>query len=463
MKKLLPFAVLIVFINHYCFSQIALNKASDAVDIGLQNAEEYKIEKLQALTGIKLSKFSLGEFLPSFTFSITESDGKKYNASDTRTKSMQFGIVQTIFNGGKTKLSYDMSKLSSSFQYSQYEQDLRIFSVKIIQFYFDYVTQLKNIEAKKDLISNAEEQLNISKAEFERGLLLASDYMEYEISVLKMKNQLKQMERGLKTSLRSFKVLLGLPLETELMINNLEELNEEEDFFLEPYTDFIVTIVQNSNIELQQQRLSMEYNKKQLTLSKRFYIPSISLEGNVSYSGENYPLTEPNYSVKLGVSFSDLPFVPFNFSEGYGFDNKGFNNISNSVNGSIKPDFTYNLSSRNSDLTLQKKLLDYKTKEQSVKETVLSKIAAHDDYLDNIKIIKETLSLQEKRLAVCKAEVDKGEKKRLDYLNDLEEHAEQIIELSATQNNLISSWYELELLTNIPLGELRNVCLSSKY
>ena len=111
---------------------------------------------------------------------------------------------------------------------------------------------------------------------------------------------------------------------------------------------------------------------------------------------------------------------------------------------------------------MKKSLLDYKTKEQSLKENVLSKIASHDDCLDNIKIIKETLTLQEKRLAVCKAEVEKGEKKRLDYLEDLEEYAEQIIELTKAQNDLLSSWYELELLTNIPLGELKNVCLSSK-
>jgi outer membrane protein TolC len=460
-KRLLSFAVLILSCNYICVSQIILYKASDAVNIGLQNTEEYKIERLQALAGIKISKVAIGGFLPSFSFGITESDGKKINANDSRTKSIQFGITQTIFNGGKTKLSYDMSKLSATFQYYAYEQNIRAFSVTVIHYFFNYITQLKQIEVKKNLLNNAQEQLNIIKAEYERGMILASDYLEYEISVMKKKNELKQMERNLRSSFRAFKVLIGLPLEAELIIVNAEELNEEEDFFLEPFTDYIVSIVKNSNMELQQQRISLDYSKKQLELSRLYYVPSISLESNVSFSGEKYPLTEPNYSVKLGLSFLDLPNMPFSFSEGYGLDNKGFNSISNAVNGNLKPNFTFRLNSKNADLTLKKNLLDYKTKEQSLKEDVLTKIASHDDCLDNIKIIKETLILQEKRLTVCKAEVERGDKKRLDYLEDLEEYAEQLIELSKAQNNLLSSWYELELLTNIPLGELKNVCLSS--
>ena len=223
-----------------------------------------------------------------------------------------------------------------------------------------------------------------------------------------------------------------------------------------------MAIALNSNLELNQQKISLDYSKKQLAYNKRFYLPTVTLEGNVSFSGEQYPLTEPNYSIKLGINFSELPFFPINFSESYGFNNNGFNNISNVANASLKPDFTYPISNVNSDLSIKKSMLDYKMKIQSLKEDVISKISLHDDYLDSIKIIRETLNLHEKRLVVCKAEVNKGERKRLDYLEDLEEYAEELIKLTIAQNNLISSWYELELLTNIPLGELKNVCSSSK-
>lgn len=462
MKQKLAIIFIVLISHDNLFSQIYLNTPDDAVKVGLENAEEYKIQELQAFTGIKLAKFSIAEFLPGFTFNITESDGRKYDSADSRTKSFQFGMSQTLYNGGKTKLSYDMSKLAASFQYSAYEQSVRLFSVNIITSYFSYISQTEKLKAKKDLLLNAQEQLGISKAEYEHGILLESDYLEYEIYVMQIKNEVKQLEREIETNLRSFKILLGLPLEADLVINLDSKAEYEEDFFLKPFTDLILAIALNSNAELQQQKISLEYSKKQLEYSKRFYLPTVSLEGNVSFSGEKYPLTEPNYSLKLGVSFSELPFGSVSFSEGYGFDNKGFSNISNVANGSLKPDLTYMLSNRNSDLSVKKSFLDYRLKAQNLKEDVVSKIAVYDDCLDSIKIIRETLSLQEKRLAVCKEEVDKGEKKRIDYLEDLEEYAEERIKLTSAQNNLIASLYELELMANTPLGELKNVCLSSK-
>ena len=461
--KIKLFSIFLIFLcSCNLFSQIYLNTPNDAVNLGLENAEEYKLEKLSVLTGIKLAKYSIADFLPSFSLGLTESDGRKYDSSDSRTKSLQFGITQTVFNGGKSKLSYDMSKLSASFQYSLYEQDVKSFSVNIIKNYFDYVTQREKLKVKSNLLSNAQEQLNITKAEYEHGLILESDYLEYEISVMQIKNEVKQLERDINTLLRSFKVLLGLPLEANLVINSDNKIEDEKDFFLEPYTNFLLAIALNSNLELNQQKISLDYSKKQLAYNKRFYLPTVTLEGNVSFSGEQYPLTEPNYSIKLGINFSELPFFPINFSESYGFNNNGFNNISNVANASLKPDFTYPISNVNSDLSIKKSMLDYKMKIQSLKEDVISKISLHDDYLDSIKIIRETLNLHEKRLVVCKAEVNKGERKRLDYLEDLEEYAEELIKLTIAQNNLISSWYELELLTNIPLGELKNVCSSSK-
>lgn len=140
--KIKLFSIFLIFLcSCNLFSQIYLNTPNDAVNLGLENAEEYKLEKLSVLTGIKLAKYSIADFLPSFSLGLTESDGRKYDASDSRTKSLQFGITQTVFNGGKSKLSYDMSKLSASFQYSLYEQDVKSFSVNIIKNYFDYVTQ----------------------------------------------------------------------------------------------------------------------------------------------------------------------------------------------------------------------------------------------------------------------------------------------------------------------------------
>ena len=62
--------------------------------------------------------------------------------------------------------------------------------------------------------------------------------------------------------------------------------------------------VQNSlNIKLS--RAELNWAKKLRSIQKRIFIPSVSVRGSVAFSGRNYPLTSPTYSVSLVLSFED--------------------------------------------------------------------------------------------------------------------------------------------------------------
>lgn len=444
------------------FSQVKIESPVDAVNVGIQFAEEYKIMQEQSLIGLQIAKYSITPFLPSLTFDFGNTDSITKFATDTRNKSFSFGIKQLIFNGGKTILSYQMGQISARQQFEQYENNVKQYSIEVINSYFTYLTTLAQLEAQKDLLNNAQEEYKIMQAEYKYGLILESDLLEYEIRIMGHSDNLKKTERQVQTQLRSLKYLLGLTPQIDCEISYTDNFNLDEDFYLEEYSDFLWNLTDLKNLELKQLKQSLELSKKQLKYQKALYIPTISFESNFAVSGIHYPLTEPSFTLKFNIAFDSNPFFPLNYSNGLGLDDNRITKISHNANTTLTAQPTYFANSKLQDLSMVESINNLKLKKQSLSEQLFQMIANHDDCLDSIKIINKSLELYEKKLAISKEEIAKGEKKRIDYLKDLEDYTEEKIKLTTTKNSLYNSWYQLELLTNIPLGALKDVCRNQK-
>ena len=112
--------------------------------------------------------------------------------------------------------------------------------------------------------------------------------------------------------------------------------------------------------------------------------------------------------------------------------------------------------------------IELKQKKQSIKDSVNSmyenlfqQIASYDDSIDNIERIKETVDLQNKRLIISEKQVEKGTLKRIDYLKQLEELAEQKISLLESITSFHELTRTLEIALDLPFGGLKQ-CLNIK-
>ncbi|MBQ0003809.1 MAG: TolC family protein [Treponema sp.] len=457
------FFLTFLFFSHLAaYSQIVIECPTDAVNIGVQHSSEYKIQAEQSLIGLQIAKNSITPFLPQFTIDFSNSDAIKKYTTDTRSKSFQVGLKQLIFNGGKTILNYQMQQISARQQYEKYENNLKEYSVSVINSYFNYLTTISQLEAQKDLLNNAQEEYKIMKAEFKYGLILESDLLEYEIRIMNHTDNLKKTERQLQSQLRAFKYLLGLTPDVICNISYTDNFDIADEFYLDPYSDFLWNLTDIKNLELKQYKQSLELSKKQLKYQKALYIPSIYFETNFAVSGVHYPLTEPSISLKFNIAFDSNPFLPLNYSNTLGLEDNRVNKIAHSANTTLTAQPTYFANQKLQDLSIVESINNLKLKKQSLSEQLFELIAAHDDCIDSIEIITKSLELYEKKLTVAKEEIAKGEKKRIDYLKDLEDYTSERINLESAKNSLYNSWYQLELLTNIPLGALKDVCKNQK-
>jgi outer membrane protein TolC len=437
---------------------VVFTSPNEAVNFGVQNSQIYLLQKQSALQNMKLAKFSFQDFLPTLSLSFSETDSIAMLVGDTRTKSIQATISQEIFDGGKKKLAYEINRISSLYAYQEYESSLHNFRSEIISQYYQYLIQLELTSIKESLASTARDQLQIIEKEVELGITLETDYLEYLISFIQIENDKDQSRRDLKTLERKFKSAIGLHEQARFLIDD-KLFHDFTYFYYEPYTDFIWKIIRNVNTEIKKQNISLEYSKKQLVYSRRWYIPSLSVQGGITFTGDNYPLTEPKYSFKLLIDFNNLGFLPANISNGYGFDRDHLYNVNNSLSVNLLPSPAYGVQQKLADISLLQTNIQRMQTEKDIHESVFDIITNHDNNLRIADAAERTIKVMEKRIEFSRHEVDVGEKKRIDYLEELITLSQTRISLLQYHGQAAALERGLEILSNFSFGDLKDACL----
>jgi len=459
MKKLFLFVQCIVVSSLHLLNaqEVLFNNPNEAVHFALQNSQAFLLQKQRTLLNMKEAKFGIQDFLPSFGFTISENDNTTLLAGDTRSKSFQATVSQQLFDDGRKKFAYDVNRLSSMYAYRDYESSLMNFSSQIIYLYYQYLMQKQMVSIKEDLTSNARIQLDIIQKEVEIGITLETDYLEYFVSYVQIENDRDQSRRDLNMLERRFKTAIDLNNEAKLTIND-NYYHDFTSFYYEPYIDFIWGIIKNASIEIKKQNLSVEYARKQLAYSRRWFVPAFTVQGGISFSGDAYPLTEPKYSFKLIIDFSNADLFPVSLSNGYGFDRERLYSINNAASVNLAPQPAYGVQQKLANVSLLETNIQRTQTEKDIRESVYDLIISHDNSLRSADAAERTISVMERRLEFSRREVAHGEKKHIDYLNELIAMAQTKISLLEYQTQAMSQERSLEILGGFPFGDLQNAC-----
>ena len=436
---------------------IVFNNPDDAVNFAIQNSQVYALQRQRVLQNMRGARLSVQDFLPTFNFSLSESDTVILYTGDTRTRSFNASVSQELFDGGRRRFAYQVNRLGSMYAYQDFESSLSDFSSQIIYMYYQYLLQRQVVLVREDMVSNARSQLAIIEKEAELGITLETDYLEYLISFIQIENEREQSKRDLDRLRRRFKVALNLSEEVNLTIS--DNLSDEfTKFFYEPYINFIWAIIRNVSTEINKQNLALEYARKQLVFSRRWFIPRLSAQAGISFSGDAFPLTEPRYSFSLTIDFPNANLFPLSLSNVYGFDRERLHSLNNTASVRLAPQPAHRVQRRLADIALLEAGNQRIQTERELRESVIDLIISHDNNLRLAYTVKRTIEIIERRLEFSRLQVEQGVKKRIDYLNEriaLTEAKISFFEHLARASVLERS---LEILTTFPFGGLKNAC-----
>ena len=154
----------------------------------------------------------------SYDYSLTESAFATNPLSKTFTNNLYLQFTQPIFTYNRTRMETESLEL-------EYESSLlRYLLMRLAlernvaqQFYAVYSNQMSLEIAKEELVSN-QESYNIIKNKVEGGLLALEELYQAEVNLATSNSGVFNAELTRENSLDQFKVLVGLPLDTTLMI-----------------------------------------------------------------------------------------------------------------------------------------------------------------------------------------------------------------------------------------------------
>ena len=209
------------------------------------------------------------------------------------------------------------------------------------------------------------------------------------------------------------------------------------------------------NPAIKKAEAALQYAEQRYKYTKLFFLPEVAVEGGVSFSGTAYPLNKPSYSLKLSLNFQNVPFVLTTIGNGYGFNKKQLVGLDNSLSAGIVPDTNYFIKHNIGKIALEREGEQLRLQKNAVHEQLFERAAAYDDDKDSIERISESILLREKRLAVSAEQVEKGEMKRIDYLAELMELAEEKINRIAAETAVRAALRDIEILLCVPFGGLQ--------
>ncbi len=457
MKTKSFFSIVLLFLcNFSIFSQIVFYSPEDAVKFARQNAVEKTLERELIYADMKKSAFSIKDFLPQLGLSLSDSDSISMHSPDSRTKSIQFSLTQTVLDGSR-KIAYDLSNMQAIYAYKENEQAMQQFDSEIMSYYYNCLLAYSRLKIKNDLLQNTQAQVDIMQKQYLLGMVLETDYLEILTSALKIQNERDTAARTCRIQERILKLAAGI--EETVPLELAEPLKPAADKqVLEPYIEQIWGIVKSKNIDLQKQDLTVLYARKQQQISNAWFLPVITAKPSVSFSGEDYPLSSPRYAIQLSFSFSNIPYFPVTISNTYNADQKRLTGVTNSGNTTFPSSTTYITDRRRAALSLLQQQVKRHNSERELYASLYEQIITHDDYIRTIEITTQTEDLQKRRLIFSKFETDKGTMKRIDYLKQMIELSNTQISLFEALTSFLASERLLSILTRIPFEELLNVC-----
>jgi Outer membrane protein len=433
---------------------ITLGNATDAVNYGLQNSKKVSYQRLQTLENLRLNALSFRAFLPSVSLSYSENDSINIHAPDSRSKDFRVSLSQQVYSGGKTKLEYDMKRMSAQWDYQNFLQSTRDFQSELISQYYQVLMQRKTLEIKTRLCEAADVQLKILKREFELGQTLETDYLEYSISCSKLEIEKKKCERDLRKLEENFKTSLGLGKAVRLEIS--DSFASRDDYrLLSVREDEIVNKVKRVSVSLRKSELSLDYDKRLLQFESRQNLPAVSLQSSMSFSGATLPLTEPSFSLGCTISFQN-PLLPITLTSGISANQQRIYGSNNSIEARILETSTYFSQRRLNRLSVLSEQQSYEESVLDLEKSVRDSIYGHDDSIRSVEMERNTISLMERRLAINKFQLDKGDMKEIDYLKQMISLSEEQVNLMNLQLSIESAERALEILMQLPFGEIHD-------
>ena len=427
MKRKLLFAAAL-FACPALFCQIVLKSVDDALAVAAANDRQGQVKLQTALEQSRFAKLSITPFMPELDFAISDSATVDKTSGDYKQKSIEAGVTQKIFCGGKNLLQYKMQREKSLYDFLQVQKELEAQTNSVRSAYYAALLAKMKRDVFLEAVKSAQDVLLFAELEEAQGMLSKSELLESQIKFMEMQAKQKAAQDEFESRSRDLNGLLGIDARKKIEF-------EQGDFFCEqgarpslaPRLQELGQKALECSVDLKKARAEARWAKKRLALERRALLPSVAVRAGVSFNGRDFPLTEPSYSFKVILGFDNNPWLPMTLSKSVGAKNGALNSTSGSLSGKAIVNANWFSQTRLSKLGIEEAKLGAQSVERQIQNKVFELVQSIESADQSARLNMETLKLKELRLLLCQIELEQGQIKMTDYLEAVNERAAQKI------------------------------------
>lgn len=302
MKKIftITLTILIIFNIHLGAQEKKGLTLDDCIKIGTENSKSLKIAQQKIYSAeSKMKEINTG-FYPSlkllstysrlssvdpFTMTLPPPMNISYTISPSilDNYSARLTLSQPLFTGNRISSNSEMMENNFAAVKSDFnkEKNQLIYDIKTAFWNFYKSTELqKSIEKN---VTQVEAHLKDVENLMNRGLATNNDVLRVKVQLSNTKLLLLDAKNNVEISMIGLNNIIGIPLNTETVINAVVELKPARTFKL----DSLIQTAVNNRPEIKAMEFRIKMNENSITLSKASWFPQISAAANYYYSRPN--------------------------------------------------------------------------------------------------------------------------------------------------------------------------------
>lgn len=404
-------------------------------------------ERLEAAASVgdllRLEKrMSLLAFFPRLSGGFSAADTVIYHSPDTRGYRLYANLEQPLFTGGALIEAYRTGK--EALEIHRYETE-RIENAVVFEAVAGYA-RLILLETLLDIRKMTENLLNrqLWTAEEELDLGLITELTLAKMRIARDKQSLAR--RAVESESRNLRERLAgeLGIEPSASLEPAEDIRPAYSGVLCPGkgVDRFIAQAREHSPQLVARRLEAAAKERKLAHTKRFWIPRVTLKGEVFVTGDRLPLTVPGFSAGIEISVP-IPFLPLSGSIAVGTPSRESRFVD--LRGSVSEEPAGGGLITAARAASERADLDLRTALQNLEEAIVSSCFGIEQAGSLIDQERELSAVLETEERIAEEELRLGEIGRLEYMEAAAAHASQ-------KGNLLEKQYtqflrELELYT----------------
>ncbi len=416
-RRLIPavcFGLFLILVTATSAAEVTRLDIEQAVMRALRSSDELKFARLDYNSEAYRYRLSLRDFLPAITLGYTQDDAVAYYAPDSHLKEVSVGIDQLLYAGGARSherriLAEQLHIRSATIE--EMEKELRL---EVMNRYVQIIKLGLQVAILEEGLSMAREQVLIATEELKLGEITRLDYIDIELAVQELEIELAVLQQEQDLLKFELKELLHIPT-----INTLEltgGINPDfRGMLVREDAKYFIDHALEHSLDLRKREAEITAHSDAVKRALRSWLPRMSTQLELSVAGEQFPLTEPGFSVGINLDFS-APFVPFRTGITAGSRRAEERSLGLSSSAELGENLTEWQSLRIARIGLQKAETEMRTARRALEHSVLQQIQKRSFLLETLHLEEKKLELQAQKRSIEALMLEIGEITRLEYL-----------------------------------------------